>query len=470
MALTDFTIITRSLRVRLFSTVTTILMVGVAVALLLSLLAMRDSGRKSFERGPGNMHLLVSADTGPLPSVLNAVFYAKSPARPITWARYQQLIAPPTAGDRPPLPIEWSVPTQQGDSYRGWPTMATTPEFFTKFQPDPDADRDPSRRWRLAGGRFFEQPFEVVLGAKVAAGTGIKIGEKLYLTHGTSVSRSGDEDEPAADAHEDHAHDDHDHGEHVHCDDAPGAHVHREFPFVVVGVLAPTGSAHDRAIFCDLRASWVLHAHDRRLRDDPKIATTTIDDLAESDKLITGIYMRVKTRAGSESGAAIAQVFDAIRRQADLTVANPSDQVRQLFQIVSNIDQIFLAMAAVVLVCSGLAIMLALYNSMEQRRRQIAVLRVLGASQGRIFSLIVTESAFIGALGAAAGVILCLMGVQLVAAVMKERLGLVIDAALPPDLTLAVAVGTVLLAAIAGLVPAIAGYRTSVSRNLRPLG
>ncbi|MGD9689453.1 MAG: ABC transporter permease [Phycisphaerales bacterium] len=492
MALTDFTIINRSLRVRLFSTVTTVLMVGVSVAMLLSLLAMRDAGRRTFERGPGNMHVLVSADSGALPSVLNAIFYARSPARPLTWARYQQLFGSErdmAAG--PPLPIDWAIPTQQGDSYAGWPTMATTPEFFSRFQPDPEGERDPERRWQLADGRFFEKPFEVVLGAKAAAGTRLKVGDRLYLTHGTSASRGGaGEPEPAGEDEHDHAHDeeaghddhadhddhahdeeghDHGHDDHVHADEHAG-HVHREFPFTVVGVLRATGTAHDRAIFSDLASSWILHAHDRRERDDPGVTTTSEADLIESDKLITGVYVRVKGRPGSDASAAIGPVFDALRRQPDLTVANPAEQVRQLFVIVSNIDQIFVAMAAVVLVSSAIAIMLALYNSMEQRRRQIAVLRVLGASRGRIFGLVLTESAVVGALGAISGVALCLLGVRLVAAVLKERLGILLDAGLPFDLALSVGVGTVLLAAIAGIIPAVSAYRTSVARNLRPIG
>jgi putative ABC transport system permease protein len=481
MALTDFTIIRRSLRTRLFSTATTVLMVAVSVALLLSLLAMRDAGRKSFERGPGNMHILVSADSGALPSVLNAVFYARSPARPLTWARFKQITAPQAGGTQPPLPIEWAVPTQQGDSFRGWPTMATTREFFEKFQPDPEAEQFRERRWRLREGRVFDKSFEVVVGAKAAQRAGLHVGDTIFLTHGTGSSREGalpgdhipageqgdhDHDEHAHEGHTDH--DGHSDEDHDHADG--GAHIHRDFPFKIVGILEPTGAAHDRAIFTDLTSSWIIHAHERRERDDPSVTTTTAADLIDADRLITGVYIRVKSRPGSDASSAIGPVFDALRRQPDLTVANPSDQVRQLFIIVSNIDQIFVAMAAVVLLCSALAIMLALYNSMEQRRRQIAILRVLGASRGRIFGLIVTESAVIGVFGAGLGVLLCLGGIQLIIRVMKDRLGVVIDAALPAQITLAVVVGTVIVAAAAGLVPAVAGYRTSVSRNLRPLG
>lgn len=434
MALTDLTIIRRSMTARLFSTVTTVITVAVAVGLMLTLLSMRDAGERAFERGSGNMHLLVSRDSSPMVSVLNGVFYANAPARPITWAEYDRITQA--------LPLEYAVPIQLGDSYRGLPVLATTIEFFTQFKPDPQAG------WALAEGRYFEKELEVVVGAVAARQTGVRLGDIIYVTHGVpraaAFAQSGG---PVMEPH-----------------------VHKEFPFKIVGVLQPTGSPHDRAMFINLDSSWIMHAHDRRLIEDPRASITTLADLTEADRLITGIYLRVLTRPGQEASAVLPQVFRMLRNDATITAASPTDQIRQLFTIVSNIDQIFVAMAAVVMVSSGIAIMLALYNSMEQRRRQIAVLRVLGCSRPRIFGLVVTESALLGVLGATAGLLLCLVGGLLVAGVMKQRLGLVIEPTLPLEPTLAVLVATVALASAAGIVPAIMAYRTSVARNLKPIG
>jgi putative ABC transport system permease protein len=122
------------------------------------------------------------------------------------------------------------------------------------------------------------------------------------------------------------------------------------------------------------------------------------------------------------------------------------------------------------MVSSGIAIMLALYNSMEQRRRQIAVLRVLGCSRRRIFGLVVTESAILGVAGAIVGIVLAWFGAEAVAIVMNRRLGLVIDAGLPMQAMAAVLLATIALAALAGLIPALRAYRTAVVENLRPLG
>ncbi|MBX3358084.1 MAG: ABC transporter permease [Phycisphaeraceae bacterium] len=431
--MTDFTIILRSLTSRLFSTLTTVITVAVAVGLMLVLLSMRDSGRRAFERGSGSMHLIVSRDASPMVSVLNGVFYANPPPRSIDWAKYNQI-----AGG---FPLDFAVPIQQGDSYRGYPVLATTREFFTLFRPD---EAEP---WSFAHGRAFDKPFEVVVGSQVARATGLRVGDTILLSHGIAQSRdlgSGS--------------------------DAMKPHVHSDYKYTVVGVLDPTGSAHDRALFTDLNSTWIIHAHDRRLREDPRAGPTTIDDLADSDRQITGIYLRAQTRPGSNVSAVLPQVFDALRRDTSIVVASPRQQIDSLFKIIGNIDQILLAMAAVVMVSSAISIMLALYNSMDQRRRQIAVLRVLGCTRFRIFGLVVTESVLIGLLGSAAGLALCFVGVRLVAGVMKERLGLVIDPILDPRTAIAVLAGAVLLAALAGIVPAITAYRTSVARNLRPIG
>lgn len=432
MALSDFTIIRRSMGARLFSTVTTVVTVAVAVGLMLVLLGMRDAGERAFARGSGNMDLLISRDASPLVAVLNGVFYANAPRNFIEWEKYEQIAQS--------QPWAWAIPTQLGDSYRGLPVMATVEEFFTAFEP---ARGEP---WRIASGRLFERPFEVVVGAEAARLGHLGIGDIIHLTHG-GVGASG------------------------RGEDAAPAHVHREFEYRVVGILEPTGSSHDRVIFSDLISSWILHAHDRRLAElGPGIENTRESDLLLSDRKITGIYARVVTRPGRDVSAVLQSVFDQLRRDTSITVAHPVVQIRELFRIVSNIDRIFIGMAAVVMVSSGIAIMLALYNSMEQRRRQIAVLRVLGCSRGRVFGLIVTESAVLGMLGAAAGVLLGFVAGEIVAGAMRRELGLVIQPRIGGEWLLVITVATVLLASAAGVVPAMMAYRTSVARSLRPIG
>ncbi len=427
MSITDTTFVVRSLSARLFSTVTTVLIVALGVALMLVLLGMRDAGERAFSRGKGNMHMLISGpQQDPMVTVLNSVFYTGAPRNALPIAARDALASR--------YPLEWAIPTQLGDSYRGLPVLATTPEFFSRYQP---AEGSP---WVFVQGGAFAGPFQLVVGAEAARVTGLAVGDRVSLTHGTP--RKGE-----------------------------AAHIHNEFVYEVVGLLAPTGTLHDRALFSDLTSSWILHAHDRRLRDlGPDASVTTEADLIEDDRKITGIYARVLTRPGMSVTAVFQQVFNMLRGDPAVTVAAPDQEIGKLFTIVSNVDRIIVALAATVLLVGAVTIMLVLYQAMEQRRRQIAVLRVLGCSRARVFGLVVTESAVIGAAGAGAGVLLGLIGARVVADALYARLNLVVDAAIEPRILLGVAVATIALSSLAGIVPAIAAYRTGVIRNLRPIG
>ena len=185
--------------------------------------------------------------------------------------------------------------------------------------------------------------------------------------------------------------------------------------------------------------------------------------------MITGILLSTPSRGGGSVSAILPQAFDMLRRDTSITVASPSNQVARLFEIVGNVDRLLLAMAWVVLASSGVGILLALWNSMEQRRRQIAILRVLGCSRIRLFSLVITESVLIGMIGALIGIAVCWGGTLVIAGQLQTRLGIVIDPGLDPRTILLVIAATVALAAVAGVAPAIRASRTSVAENLRPL-
>lgn len=424
MAMTDFNIVTRSLTGRWFATATTILTVGVAVGLLLVLASMRNAGEQAFARGTGNMHLLVSADSSPLNSVLNTVFYAGAPGRKLPYARYETLRADPR--------VDWALPVVQGDNYKGFPTVATIPEYFTRFYP---ADNTP---WTFATGECFSTQQEIVLGSEAAAKTGLKVGDKITVTHGTEA-----------------------HGEHGHDHDA--------FPFTVVGILAPTATAHDRAIFMNLTSAWLIHAEDLREKAGNKEEPTEAN-LTPDEKPLTGLYINLRTRPGSTTPPTLAALFNELRADTSITVAQPADQVRKLFEVVSGIDRIIFALAAAVLFSSAITIMLVLYQAMELRRRQVAILRVLGASRGRVFMLVLTEAAVIGVAASVLGVFLAYIGAHAVAYAVFHTLGLTITPSLDPRLVASIVSGAIALACLAGIVPAAVAYRTDVLRNLRPIG
>lgn len=453
--MTDGRLVLRSLLARPTSTVVTALLIAIAVALLLSMSSLREAGRRSFTRGVGNAHLVVSAEASPLVTVLNGLFYANPPRAPIPQAKVSQIVDG--------FPWAMAVPTQLGDSFHGFPVVATTPAFLDTFEPAP------GEPWRFAEGRNFESAFEIVLGSRVARDTGLGLGDRLHLTHGSGRSREStsapiDETDLAT---IDHDADDHENpDDHIHCDH--GDHVHDEVTFEVVGILAPSGTHHDRIVVADLEGGWLVHAFDRRAAEG-RPEPTGVEDLEEADRLVTGLLLRTPTRAGRGSAAVVQQAFDRLRRDPSITVASPSTQVDALFGIVADLDAVFLALGAGILISGAASVMLALWNSMELRRRQIAVLRVLGCSRPRILMLVLTESAAIGLIGAIAGVLVAVGGGDLAAELLARRTGVVIDPLLDGRAAVLVTAATVVLAGLAGLAPAIRAYRTPVAEHLRPL-
>ncbi|MEO1007181.1 MAG: ABC transporter permease [Planctomycetota bacterium] len=432
MPLSDGRVVARSLLGRRFSSITTVLTVSIAVALLLTILSMRDAAKQTLQRGAGNMHLVVSAEPSPLVSVLNGLFHAGTPSQVLTWVQVQQLQRDPR--------LAYAIPIQQGDSYADYPVTAVPAEFFEKFSPDagfdPDAP-DAGRRWGLSQGRGIADRFEVVLGDRVARETGLDLGDTIVLT----------------------------------CGLAGAGFVHGDFEYEVVGVLEPSGTSHDRVVFADLVSGWIIHAHDRLQRQNPgETIELTEESLTTADRLVTGVYVRGVVRPGRQASAAIAELAAELRRNPTITVASPSAEIDALFRIVSRVDQVLLAMAAAVLVAGAVSIMLALYSATEQRRREIATFRVLGASGGRIVRWVLAEAVLLGCAGVVLGVVLSLAGGWAVAAALKAQLGLVVDPTVSPAAIGWIGIAAVLLAALAGIAPALLAYRTSVAMNLRPLG
>lgn len=451
----DMIIVLRSLRARLLASLMTVAMVAIAVALLLVLLSLREAASQAFRRGTGNVHLLVSADASPLVGVLNGLFYANAPANPITWKKYQEI--------KESFPWQWVIPTQLGDSFQGSPVMSTTANFLSDFQPSN------GQPFQFASGRVFAKDFEVVAGAQAAAEHRLAVGQKIVFSHGTGASREG-------------------------------GHEHADHPYEVVGILQSTGSAHDRALFTDLESTWIIHAEDRREHDehaqestqgnevqsagadsvehaqndhdhdhDDHHAHVEVADLTDDDKLITGILLRLPTRPGSDASASIAAQFDRLRRDVAISVAQPAQQIGKLMALVGDIDWLFVAMAVVVLLSSAISIMLAMVSSMELRRRQVAVLRVLGASAWRVFALAITESTLIGLIGALLGAAIAFVGSAVASSILADRIGIVIASTVDSRAAALVIAGAVALAALAGIVPAIKSYRTPVARHLKPI-
>jgi putative ABC transport system permease protein len=266
---------------------------------------------------------------------------------------------------------------------------------------------------KFSSGNVYRKPMEAVLGAEVAARTGARVGDKFAGAHG--IGGEGDE--------------------------------HKDAPYTVVGLLAKTNSVLDRLVLTGIESVWEVHEeHQGPQRDATREVTVVLVQYA--------------------SPLAAATLPRQINSQSELQAASPAYETARLFRIVGVGVEAMRAFAAILIFAAGLSVFIALYTALEERRYDLAVMRTLGASRGRLFGLLLVEGLVLALLGAAIGLALghALAGVLGTWLASQQQVPVSGREWRPEELAVvgaALAVGLV-----AALLPAWRAYRTDVSRTL----
>ena len=395
--------------------VTAVSVVGLSLgaALICVVLTLRHETEGSFKREAGLFDLVVGAKGSPLQLTLSALYHLDVPTGNIPYARYEAL--------RESGRVRYAAPIGLGDNYQGFRIVGTEPHWFDAV------DRaDDSPLFRMAEGRIFEAAFEVVLGSTVARQTGHRVGDTFAGTHGLVT--------------------------------IPGSEVHNEFPYRVVGILEPTGTSQDRAIFGTLESVWQIHdkeaaVHDRLKGLDPSATA--------SPREVTAVLVQLKAR-----GLRL-WVADDIRSNTEAMPAIPINEILRLYQrVLEPVQRLLLGVAAIVVAVAALAVLSTLYQAVERRRRDLAVIRCLGAHRYEVLALVVWEATFLGLAGVAGGWLLGHGSLAVVAHQVRLQSGLQIDA-WSTHAAEWQALGLVFASAVlAGLIPALLSYRRSPLNDL----
>ncbi len=396
----------------------TLLAVMLAATLLLSVERIREAARDSFAQSVSGSDLIVGARTSPVQLVLYSVFRLGEATNNLDWASYQKIAADPA--------IAWSVPLSLGDSHRGYPVLGTTADYFTHFH---YGDRQPLR---LADGVVFAGIFEAVLGAEVAQRLGYRVGDRITLSHGDGG--------------------------------LPGME-HDDKPFTVVGILAPTGTPVDRTVHVGLAAIEAIHLDWIGGAPVPgfNIGADVVQKFDLTPKSITAFLVGLHQRAE------VFRIQRRINQFADepLLAVMPGVALDQLWQTVGVVERALQAVSWLVLAVGLAGLMATMLAGLDQRRREMAILRSIGAGRRHIFGLLLLESGLVSLLG-------CLLGlaaVSLFAAVGGDLLAAFGLAALPLVVSVAEMklLGAVLVCGLAvGVLPARRAYRLSLADGLIP--
>jgi putative ABC transport system permease protein len=457
----------RSLRNRRLTTVLTVLSIALSVALLVGVETVRRGIRESFAGTIRGTDLIVGARGGSQQLLLSSIFGLGSPAGAIEWSTYQKWSRHPA--------VKWTIPISLGDSYYGYRVVGTTSAFFEHYKYRNDG------RVTAAEGRLLEGDRDVVVGIEVAKTRRLSLGSEVTLTHGLRGTGISD---------------------------------HEEHPFTVVGILARTSTPIDRSVFITLEGIEGMHEGMPAESPDgwaqPKFAplqrpgssppppapspaaalaiaampgaeppppspgvqampgaqappvAATGDDHADHGHKLTAFLLGTKARAAS----LMLQRQMNTDRVEPLTAILPAVALTELWRSIGYAEDGARIITGAVLLVGLLGMLVALYSTLQERRREMAILRSLGAGPGRIAALLVLESGLLALLGAVVGLAL-VYGLLFVGQGLAEtHFGVYIPITAPQTLEWFYLGGVVVAGVLVGLIPAWRAYRNTLQDGL----
>lgn len=401
---------------RRFALALVVASLALSTFLLLSVERIRADVQRNFRNAVSGTDLIVGARAGSVPLLLYSVFRIGGVQQGV---RLSSLLA--LEQDRA---VAWVVPLALGDSHRGFPVLGTTIGYFEHFR---HGDR---RALTLAQGRPFAATAdqEAVLGAEVAQRLGYRIGQRIVLSHGDGAL----------------AEQDHDH-----------------HPFTVVGVLARTGTPVDRSVHITLQGMQALH---RDWVGGIRLPGAGVEP--PLPRTVTAALVGLKSRAAVFS----VQQRVALQEGEPLMAILPGVVLDELWSMLGMVEQALLAMGVLVGAVSLAGLMAVVVTALDQRRRELAVLRSIGAGPRKVLGLLVLEGGVLSGMGALIGTLAWWLGLAVAGPWVEAHHGVVLSAG-PPRIGEWMLIAAVLASGpLAALLPGWRAYRLSLADGLQPRG
>ena len=395
------------------SVLLTLLTIAISVMLLLSIERVRVDAKSSFSNTISGTDLIVGARTGDIQLLLSSVFRIGHTNNGVSWQSYQYITKQ--------RGVKWSIPISLGDSHKGQAVLGTTLDYFKHYR---FAKKQPLA---FEQGQAFSSINEVVIGSEVASKLAYKIGDEIVISHGMGNT---------------------------------SFHHHDDNPFKVVGILKPTGTPVDKTLHVPLAAIELIHGGGHHDHDDHHDHSSHA--LIGHPKQITAFLM------GFDSPLYTLQIRRNINqyKQEPLLAIMPTVTLKELWEMLAIIEKILLLFSFVVVIISLLGMLTTLLANLNQRRRELAILRSVGARPWQLFSLISMESLLTTFLGCLVGCTLfyALMGTT--AGYLQSQAGVSINISMLSNYELTL-IGVIMAAGfIIGLIPATRAYFYSLSDGM----
>ena len=395
----------------------TLLSIALSVTLLIGVERVRVEARESFAHTISGTDLIVGARGGGVQLLLYSVFRIGNATNNISWQSYRDIAALPS--------VAWSVPISLGDSHRGYRVMGTNQDYFSHYHYARNRDL------AFDQGQSFDDLYDAVLGAEVAEALGYRLGDSIVLAHGANdVSFARHEDKP----------------------------------FKVVGILKRTGTPVDRTVHVSLEAIEAIHVDWQSGAPIPGLSVSA-EQARHADltpKAITAALVGLKSKIATFK----VQRYVNDYTEEPLTAILPGVALSELWGIIAIAENALLIVSAFVVVVGLFGMLTALLTSLNERRREMAILRSVGARPGHIFALIMGEAVVLTLAGIGVGLGL-LYGLLAVARpIIEARYGIYIALGGLSQHELLL-LGIVLLAGfVIGMLPSYRAYKLSLADGL----
>ena len=410
----------QSLRNRWLTALLTVLAIAVSVVLLLGVEKIRNSARASFANTISDVDLIVGARTGNIQLLLYSVFHIGNATNNVTWRSYQEI------ADRPE--VAWSVPLSLGDSHRGFRVIGTTAGFFEHYK---YRNKQPLA---FASGQPFNDLFDAVIGADVARQLGYAQGQKIVVAHGTGALKTAE---------------------------------HDDMPFTVSGILEPTGTPVDRSVLVSLEAIEAIHINWQNGAPKTSGMRVTADRVRRMGprlrpQAITAALVGLKSPIATFK----IQRFVNDYRLEPLTAAMPALTLYEMWGVVGTAEKALLAVSLMVVVTSILGMVTMILATLNERRREIAILRAMGAGPRTVVGLLVSEAGILTVAGVVLGTVLTYAGLAILQPVLDRTWGLYMEIGALTGFEIAVLAAIVAGGILAGLLPALRAYALSLADGM----
>ncbi len=372
---------------------------GITIISLLLLLnkQLDDQFRKNIK----GVDMVLGAKGSPLQLILSSIYQIDSPVGNISLDEAERLTRNPM--------IKTAIPLSMGDNYQSFRIVGTNKKYLDHFGAT------------VAQGKLFQQDLETVIGPRVAAVTGLKIGDTFSGSHG--LDKEGE--------------------------------VHAGTKYKVVGILSATNTVTDQLILTPLSSIWAIHEH----HEEHEAPAADATEGPEESREITSMLIKFRNPMGM-------MLARGINSNSKLQAALPNIEINRLFSLLGVGVETLRGLAVVIMLISGISVFVSLYNSLKERRYEMALMLSMGATRAQLFGMLLLEGLVLALIGFGLGILLSRIGLWLFSASVSSEYhyNLAAFGILPEEwILLGVAI---LIGLLAAALPALGVYRMNISRTL----